>query len=244
MHVPSGFTFLLQPIVFAGLCNSDVNVMIDGTLIAPSDPSQWKCKDNCSQWITFHDLNNLSISGAGDDCISIGDGSAYLNISSITCGPGHGISVGSLGFNGANETVEHVYVSDVVFRGTENGVRIKTWQGGKGYATDIAFERITNFDSKRPIVIDQFYCDDHLTCTNQTSAVAISNVRYNGIQGTSQGEIAIKFACSETLPCTDIYMNGVNLSSDDTTNKTTSSCQNVQGTQHEVVPNVPCLTNK
>lgn len=37
-------------------------------------------------------------------------------------------SVGSLGFNGANNTVEHVYVSDVVFRGTSNGARIKTWQ--------------------------------------------------------------------------------------------------------------------
>ncbi|KAI8533862.1 hypothetical protein RHMOL_Rhmol10G0042500 [Rhododendron molle] len=244
MHVPSGSTFLLQPIVFAGPCNSDVNVLIDGTLIAPSDPSEWKCKDDtCSQWITFHNINNLLISGSGtingqgaqwwdckasvcvslslciytqfggtgelwdqsncDDCISIGDGSAYLKISGITCGPGHGISVGSLGFNGANNTVEHVYVSDVVFRGTSNGARIKTWQ---------------------------------------TSAVEVSNVRYIDIHGTSSGETAVKFACSETVSCTDVSMNDIDLTSNGTSN-TTSSCQNVQGTQHEVFPRVPCLTS-
>ncbi|KAI8533863.1 hypothetical protein RHMOL_Rhmol10G0042600 [Rhododendron molle] len=268
--------------------------LIDGTLIAPSDPSEWKCKDDtCSQWITFHNISNLFITGSGtingqgtqwwackncgtkatgftisnsdnvyisdltfmdspqkhiglesstwvratnltitapenspntdgihvqqsqnvfidqtligtgDDCISIGDGSAYLNISGITCGPGHGISVGSLGFNGANNTVEHVFVSDVVFRGTSNGARIKTWQ---------------------------------------TSAVEVSNVRYIDIHGASSGETAIKFACSETVPCTDISMDNIDLTSDGTSN-TTSSCQNVQGTQHEVFPSVPCLTS-
>ncbi|KAI8533861.1 hypothetical protein RHMOL_Rhmol10G0042500 [Rhododendron molle] len=283
MHVPSGSTFLLQPIVFAGPCNSDVNVLIDGTLIAPSDPSEWKCKDDtCSQWITFHNINNLLISGSGtingqgaqwwdckasvcvslslciytqfggtgelwdqsncDDCISIGDGSAYLKISGITCGPGHGISVGSLGFNGANNTVEHVYVSDVVFRGTSNGARIKTWQGGKGYATDITFQRITTFDSRYPIIIDQFYCEGNQKCTTQTSAVEVSNVRYIDIHGTSSGETAVKFACSETVSCTDVSMNDIDLTSNGTSN-TTSSCQNVQGTQHEVFPRVPCLTS-
>ncbi|XP_058188007.1 probable polygalacturonase At1g80170 [Rhododendron vialii] len=326
------------------------DTQIDGTLIAPSDPSEWKCKDDkCSKWITFHNLNHLSISGSGtingqgtqwwackdcgtkprgftlsdsnnvyisdltfmdspqkhialerstwvhatnltitapenspntdgihvqqsrnvfieqtligtgDDCISIGDGSAYLNISGITCGPGHGISVGSLGFNGANNTVEHVYVSDVVFRGTSNGARIKTWQGGKGYATDITFQRITTFDSRYPIIIDQFYCEPNQTCLTQvsislrsvffdldipssTSAVEVSNVKYIDIHGTSSGETAVKFACSKTVPCTDISMNDIDLTSDGTSN-TISSCQNVQGKQHDVFPSVPCLTS-
>ncbi|KAI8011372.1 Polygalacturonase-2 [Camellia lanceoleosa] len=54
-----------------------------------------------------------------NDCISIVCGSQKVQASDITCGPGHGISFGSLG---SGKSVGHV--SDVVV----NGVRIKTWQ--------------------------------------------------------------------------------------------------------------------
>ena len=36
-------------------------------------------------------------------------------------------SVGSLGRNGAHETVEYVYVEHCNFTQTQNGARIKTW---------------------------------------------------------------------------------------------------------------------
>lgn len=38
-----------------------------------------------------------------------------------------------------------------------NGARIKTWQGGKGYARTITFENIIINSSDNPIIIDQFY---------------------------------------------------------------------------------------
>ncbi|GMP28996.1 hypothetical protein CsSME_00004299 [Camellia sinensis var. sinensis] len=67
IHVPDGYEFLLQPLIFSGPCNSEaVNVVIDGNLTAPSHPSKWKCDgSNCRQWIGFVEINGLYIYGSG-----------------------------------------------------------------------------------------------------------------------------------------------------------------------------------
>ncbi|KAK6123249.1 hypothetical protein DH2020_043006 [Rehmannia glutinosa] len=77
----------------------------------------------------------------GDDCISIVDGSSFVKISNIICGPGHGISIGSLGKNGAYDKVEYVRVSDVVFTGATNGARIKTWQESAVQITNVTYRQ-------------------------------------------------------------------------------------------------------
>ncbi|XP_059595532.1 probable polygalacturonase At3g15720 [Vitis vinifera] len=102
----------------------------------------------------------------GDDCIAIGPSSFYINISNIACGPGHGISIGSLGLNGRTDKVEEVQVRDCTFTGTRNGVRIKTWEGGSGYARKILFEGITLNAADNPIIIDQYYCPNNM-CSKQ-----------------------------------------------------------------------------
>ncbi|CAH8315038.1 unnamed protein product [Eruca vesicaria subsp. sativa] len=73
----------------------------------------------------------------GDDCIAINTGNTNINITRINCGPGHGISVGSLGLNGGNAAVSDVQVTQCTFNQTTNGARIKTWPGGQGYARNI-----------------------------------------------------------------------------------------------------------
>ncbi|XP_051145098.1 probable polygalacturonase At1g80170 isoform X2 [Andrographis paniculata] len=178
--------------------------------------------------------------GTGDDCISIVDKSSYVWVSNIVCGPGHGISIGSLGKNGAEDKVEKIAVVDVVFIGTQNGARIKTWQGGKGYARHIIFERILYHRTANPIIIDQFYCD-HQECVESESAVKVSGVTFKEVVGTSSTERAVTLMCSEAVPCQDIILDDIHIR---TTNDEEPSyeCQNVRGrASGDKVPELSCL---
>nr|POE99719.1 putative polygalacturonase [Quercus suber] len=129
--------------------------------------------------INIHDSNIAT----GDDCIAINGNSAHINITGINCGPGHGISVGSLGRNGAHETVEYVYVQHCNFTQTQNGARIKTWPGGSGYARYIYFQHIQLQQASNPIIIDQFYCDGGQGCTGKEllSIVLVLSIFSTGV---------------------------------------------------------------
>ncbi|KAL2511659.1 Polygalacturonase QRT2 [Abeliophyllum distichum] len=158
---------------------------------------------------------NISIKNSviktGDDCISIVSGSRNVQATGIVCGPGHGISIGSLGKNGATDQVSNVSVNGATISGTTNGLRIKTWQGGSGYAKNIVFENVVMQSVSNPIIIDQNYCDQNKPCQNQKSAVQVENVMYKNIRGTSASEVAMKFDCSETIACKGIVLQNVNL---------------------------------
>ncbi|KAL6848011.1 hypothetical protein ACP4OV_022139 [Aristida adscensionis] len=146
----------------------------------------------------------------GDDCVSILTYTTDVSVTNSTCGPGHGISVGSLG--GFEEAlVERITVSNCSFSGTMAGVRIKTWQGGKGYAKGFHFESLTMTAVQNPIVIDQFYCPQG-NCPLKDGGVAISDVRFINIHGTSSEQEAIKLLCSKSVHCRDIYLSDINLS--------------------------------
>ncbi|KAF6993440.1 hypothetical protein CFC21_010332 [Triticum aestivum] len=167
----------------------------------------------------------------GDDCMSIETGTENLYASRITCGPGHGISIGSLGDDNSEARVSNVTVYKAHLSGTTNGVRMKSWQGGKGYATDVTFEDITMEDVHNPIIIDQNYCTSPKSCKKQTSAVEFSNIRFKDIRGTSATKEAIKLDCSDTVPCRDILLQDVKLTFHDRGHKhkhasATSVCNN------------------
>ncbi|KAL0561869.1 hypothetical protein IC582_002314 [Cucumis melo] len=168
----------------------------------------------------------------GDDCISIVSGSKNVRAKGITCGPGHGISIGSLGAGKSEAEVSNVVVDTAKFSGTSNGVRIKTWQGGKGYAQNIIFQNIVMDNVTNPIIINQNYCDQKEPCTQQADAVAVSNVMYQNIRGTSASEVAVKFDCSKSVPCQGILLQDINLvhkgKNDDKSAQAEASCKNVK----------------
>ncbi|CAN6446264.1 unnamed protein product [Victoria cruziana] len=186
-------------------------------------------------------VQNVKI-GTGDDCISIVNGTSNIKMKNIVCGPGHGISVGSLGKDNSTAAVTAIVLDTAVLADTTNGVRIKTWQGGSGYVRALRFQNIRMNNVSNPIIIDQFYCDSPSPCQNQTSAVSVSQVMYINISGTSRSAKAIKFACSDTVPCSKLFLANINLQTDTGTAET--FCNSAIGFKYgSVVPSVDCLLN-
>ncbi|CAL5398108.1 unnamed protein product [Camellia sinensis] len=178
----------------------------------------------------------------GDDCIAISRGSSNVNITGVTCRPGNGISIGALG-HGGYDRVEGIHVSNCTFKGTMNGVRIKTWQGGNGYARKISFENITLVQVSNPILIDQFYCPSRVDCQNKCIAVELSDISYSGIMGTSTADEVINLSCSQSGSggCTDISLDCVYIASTIPGKKTYANCFNAHGRPTHTKPTVKCL---
>ncbi|KGN56062.1 hypothetical protein Csa_011481 [Cucumis sativus] len=168
--------------------------------------------------------------GTGDDCISLGPGSKMINISNVHCGPGHGISIGSLGKNPNEEDVFDVTVRDSTFIGTSNGARIKSWSSPySSMVSKVTFLNLQMNNVKNPIIIDQSYCPDSCAPNKMNkSMVQIKDVRYQGITGSSNTPVAVDFECSQVLPCQGIVLQDINLTFNGG-GKTTSICHNVKG---------------
>lgn len=107
--------------------------------------------------------------GTGDDCISIGPTNNGIIITDVECGPGHGISIGSLGKYSSDKDVSNVLVKNCKITKTTNGVRIKTWEHSFPLTCrNFTFENIKMVDVSNPIIIDQHYCPLH-NCGEQVS---------------------------------------------------------------------------
>ncbi|KVI00437.1 Glycoside hydrolase, family 28 [Cynara cardunculus var. scolymus] len=120
----------------------------------------------------------------GDDCVSIGPGSSNLWIENVACGPGHGIRV--------------------TFKGTQNGLRIKSWaRPSSGFVNGVLFQNAIMTNVQNPI--------------------------YQDIHGTSATKVAVKFDCSKMNPCRGITMQDVNLSFKNQLSAASSYCMNAGG---------------
>ncbi|XP_062007132.1 polygalacturonase-like [Rosa rugosa] len=176
----------------------------------------------------------------GDDCVSIGPGTKDLWMEHISCGPGHGISIGSLAKDLEEEGVQNVTVKNAIFKGTQNGVRIKSWaRRSNGFVQGVQFLDVEMVDVQNPIVIDQNYCPHNLNCPAQVSGVKISDVLYQNIRGTSATAVAVKFACSAANPCSGIRLKNVNLACRN--QAVQSYCTNAIGKAYGTVQPNSCL---
>ena len=66
-----------------------------------------------------------------------------------------------------------------------------------------------------PRCLPQFYCDGGVSrgCGKHSSAVAISDVEFVNVKGTTSGKQGIRIDCSDTVPCTGIQFDNVNIKS-------------------------------
>ncbi|TYG35714.1 hypothetical protein ES288_D13G004500v1 [Gossypium darwinii] len=118
----------------------------------------------------------------GDDCISVGPGTKNLWVEQVTCGPGHGISIGSLAKDLKEEGVQNITMKKTIFLGTQNGLRIKSWaRPSTGFVQGVRFMDSLMVNVQNPIVIDQNYCPHNLNCPNQVSGIKIKDIIYEGI---------------------------------------------------------------
>ncbi|KAL2922457.1 Polygalacturonase [Bienertia sinuspersici] len=193
--------------------------------------------------INIQHSNRILIYGSviktGDDCIALGPGSRNTIIKRIACGPGHGISIGSMGNTLREDGVQNIIVSNVVFSKTTTGVRIKAWaRRTNSFVRNITFRNIVMYNVYYPIIIDQKYCP-HNQCPHQNSGVKISNVRYTNIRGTSRRKEAMQFICSPSTPCTGIQLQHIRLTFGN--KPAVSTCSYARGTTRGVVYPRSCL---
>ncbi|GAB4858941.1 hypothetical protein Ancab_010413 [Ancistrocladus abbreviatus] len=184
-------------------------------------------------------ISNTQIS-TGDDCVSVGPGTSGLWIENVACGPGHGISIGSLGKAQNEQGVQNVTVKTVTFTGSQNGVRIKSWaRPSTSFVQNVLFQHATMVNVQNPIIIDQNYCPDNNGCSHQASGVRISDVTYQDIHGSSATEVAVNFDCSSKYPCSNVVLEDVNLSYKKQGAR--STCANADGSTSGVVEPSSCL---
>ncbi|KAF8085719.1 hypothetical protein N665_0650s0032 [Sinapis alba] len=336
IYVPKGTFYLGGVVEFVGPCTNQIEFVIDGTLLAPSNPRDIK-KDT---WINFRHINNLLISGAGtldgqgkeswplndcyknpncpklaktmgfafvnnsringitslnskmghfnffsvhhfnitgvtitapgdspntdglkfgscsnihisytnigtgDDCVAILPGTTKMDISNVKCGPGHGISVGSLGKNKGEKDVNGLTVRDTVFNGTSNGIRIKTWESSvsKIVVSNFLYENIQMINVDNPIIIDQKYCPYPPCEKKGESHVQIQDLTLKNIYGTSKKKVALNLKCSKSFPCKNVELIDIDLEHNVVGDgPSTAVCENVHGSARGKMVPQHCL---
>ncbi|CAI5536921.1 unnamed protein product, partial [Closterium sp. Naga37s-1] len=170
-------------------------------------------------------------SHGGDDNVSMVGGCRNITIRNVVATAGHGISIGSLGEGGSLACVSDIRVQNVQLAALSNGLRIKTYQGGQGAVWNVIYENyycdtatacliqqsaVANSLSlpPSPHCPHQYYCDISASlCVVQQSAVAIFNITYRNVQGTTNGTRGITFNCSASVPCQQIRLDNINIDS-------------------------------
>ncbi|KAL3579547.1 hypothetical protein D5086_021051 [Populus alba] len=169
--------------------------------------------------------------GTGDDCVSIGAGTTNLWIENVVCGPGHGISIGSLGKDLNEPGVQNVTAKTITFIGTQNGLRIKSWgRPSNGFVRNVLFQHAAMNNVQNPIVIDQNYCPDNINCPGQAVYYLACGVSWSPalmiIQARCDESVRVRTASKQIADETN--QNSINLYSNFASSSTLAMTNSVE----------------
>ncbi|CAD6341217.1 unnamed protein product [Miscanthus lutarioriparius] len=236
----SGITLLNSKFFHMNVFQCKDMLIKDVTVTAPGDsPNTDGIHMGDSSGVTI--VN--TVIGVGDDCISIGPGTSKVNITGVTCGPGHGISIGSLGRYKDEKDVTDINVKDCTLKKTSNGLRIKAYEDAASVltASKIHYENIKMEDSANPIIIDMKYCPNKICTASGASKVTVKDVSFKNVTGTSSSPEAVSLLCSDKIPCTGVTMDNVKVEYSGTNNKTMAVCKNAKGTATGCLKELACF---
>ncbi|KAL0088316.1 glycoside hydrolase family 28 protein [Phycomyces blakesleeanus] len=183
---------------------------------------------SASSGITIRNSNIVN----GDDCIAVNGGVYGLTVSGLTCTGSHGFSVGSLGKDGKTDVVSNLKFLNNKCINCQNGVRIKTWPGGKGSVSDITFDKINLQNVENPILITTHYCDNQKASScvgSDSTSLSISGVTINNIYGSvaASKKSIVNINCASKAPCKNVSLTNINIKRASNTPK--NVCLNVAG---------------
>ncbi|KAG2383801.1 Polygalacturonase protein [Vigna angularis] len=259
MVVPSGSVFLVKPISFSGPnCEPNIvfqlrKITIRGKGVIDGQGSVWWNDSPTSTEVMLESSGRLpstkptALRFYGSDGVTVtgitiqNSQQTHLKFDSSTNVQVFDINVSSPG-DSPNTDGIHLQNSQnvVIYSSTLACAQfLLDDNGGSGSVQNIMFSNVQVSGVETPISIDQYYCDGG-KCGNESSAVAVSGIQYVNIKGTYTKE-PIYFACSDSLPCTGITLDTIQLQSSQNPNNVPFCWEAFGELKTKTVPPVECL---
>lgn len=220
---------VVQPQFWATFVSRSKNVSITNFYVNATSNDEWGTvnTDGYDSWNSEDLLVENAVVSSGDDCIAVKGNTTNLMVRNVTCHWGFGMAIGSVGqYATMPDYVENVTFEDVRCVNCMEAAFIKTWQGlpadsslngdggggGSGRIKNVKFRDFEVTNVALPIQISQcIYTESGKNCN--TSKMAIEDVSWSNIKGTTRYNIGASIYCSDVHPCPGITFENVNLES-------------------------------
>ncbi|KAF5743832.1 polygalacturonase [Tripterygium wilfordii] len=203
LHVPYGFSFMIQSTIFTGPCQDGLVFQVDGTVMPPDGPDNWPKNTSRRQWLIFYRVDNMSLQGGG---LINGRGEKWWD---LPCKPHKGTRGTTFPGPCDSPIAIRFFMSSNL---TVQGLRIED-------SPQFHFR----FDNCRNVHIESLHITAPALSPNtdgihieNTNDVRIYNSIVSNVYSSLKGTYDIRsppmhFACSDSVPCTNLTLSDIEL---------------------------------